>query len=140
MITKSVLLRMMPDATFKLFTEQINVWWPAERRHTNDPESTLHLYADGRFFERASDGYELELGRVIEWVAPLRIVLDFYIATGPAHPTKAEIQFAAEGGGTRVTITHTSTPESESLWDERAPRYERSWEIVLAALSIAATM
>src|SRR5215813_9711455 len=138
MITKSVLLRMTPDAAFRLFTEQISTWWPAERRHTNDPESTLHLDAGGRFFERTSDGCELELGRVIEWVAPQRIVLDFYIATGPAHPTKAEIQLAAEGGDTRVIITHTSTPESESLWNERAPRYGRAWEDVLAALSTAA--
>ena len=139
MITKSVLLGMTPDVAFRLFTEQISVWWPAERRHTNDPGSTLHLYADGRFFERASDGYEFELGRVVEWVAPERIVLDFYIATGPAYPTKAEIQFAAEGDGTRITITHTSKPESESLWNERASQYERSWETVLAALSRAAT-
>jgi hypothetical protein len=140
MITKSVLLRMTPDAAFRLFTGQISAWWPAERRHTSDPRSTLHLYADGRFFERASDGYELELGRVIEWTAPERIVLDFYIATGPAHPTRAEILFVAEGAGTRVTIIHTSAAESESLWDERAPRYERSWEVVLAALSAAAAI
>jgi|SRR5215469_8631327 len=140
MITKSVLLCLTPDAAFRLFTEEISVWWPAERRHTNDPNSTLHLNADGRFFERANDGRELELGRVIEWVVPQRIVLDFYIATGPANPTKAEIRFAAEAGGTRVTVIHTPTPESEHLWNERAARYERSWEIVLASLSRAAAM
>lgn len=140
MIIRSVLLPITPHAAFKLFTEQITAWWPAERRHTDDPASTLHLFADGRFFERASDGREIELGRVIEWLSPHRIVLDFYIATGPTHPTKVEIQFTADGSGTRVTIIHAPTPKSESLWNERAPRYERSWEMVLAALLTAATI
>ncbi len=138
MITKSVLLPLGPDAAFALFTEQISDWWPVERRHTNDQASSLHLHANGRFFERASDGREVELGRVVEWQAPHRIILDFYIATGPAHPTKAEIRFVPEDNGTRVTITHGPLPESEDLWTDRAPRYQRSWEIVLAALLWAA--
>lgn len=134
MITKSVLLPIGQAAAFKLFTEQISDWWPAERRHTNDQASSLHLHADGRFFERASDGREVELGRVVEWLAPERIVLDFYIATGPAHPTRAEVRFVPEGNGTRVTVSHGPLPVSKDLWTDRAPRYQRSWEAVLTAL------
>jgi uncharacterized protein YndB with AHSA1/START domain len=134
MITKSVALPLSVPQAFTLFTAQISAWWPADRRHTDDAESTLHLEATGRFFERTRDGREVDLGRVLEWQAPERIVLDFYIATGPAHPTQVEVTFTPETDGTRVTVTHMPKPESEALWRERAPRYERSWEIVLAAL------
>ena len=72
------------------------------------------------------------------WDVPTRIVLDFFIATGPEKPTEVEITFAADAGGTRVTVTHRPTAASADLWAERAPRYERSWELVLAALSRAA--
>ena len=138
MITKSVLLPVDPATAFRLFTEQINEWWPADRRHSGDPASSLHLRADGGFFERTSDGRVVALGRVVEWLAPRRIVLDFYIATGPTQPTRAEVRFVPEGNGTRVTVTHSPKPESENLWDDRAPRYERSWDIVFAALLRAA--
>ena len=134
MMIKSVLLRLAPDRAFSLFTEQISSWWPPDRRHTNDSNSTLYLESTGRFFERARDGREVDLGRVVEWRAPERIVLDFYIATGPAHPTKVEVTFAPEAEGTRVTVIHAPKPESEDLWEDRAPRYERAWASVLAAL------
>ena len=138
MMIKSVLLPLGPADAFKLFTSEISSWWPTDRRHTNDPESAIFIDPGGRFFERARDGREVELGRVLAWEERNRIELDFYIATGPAQPTAVEIVFVEEVGGTRVTVTHAPKAESESLWDERAPRYARSWEAVLAALVAAA--
>jgi hypothetical protein len=139
MMIKSVLLPLTPAEAFKLFTEAISAWWPADRRHTGDEASTLFLQADGRFFERARNGDEIDLGRVVEWQPRERIVLDFYLATGPAHPTQVDIAFVPEGDGTRVTVTHGPKPESLDLWDDRAPRYARSWEVVLAAMRSACT-
>ena len=92
----------------------------------------------GRFYERASDGREVELGQVRSFDPPSRILLDFFVATGPDKPTEVEIVFAALGTGTQVTVTHRPKLVSEALWTERAPRYERSWDVVLAALSQAA--
>jgi hypothetical protein len=137
MMTQSVHLRLPPADAFALFTARISDWWPPESRHLNDPLSTLHLHAGGRFFERASDGRELELGKVLLWEPGQRIVLDFYIATGPDKPTSVDVRFEPDGDGTRVTVTHRPKPESESLWTERAPRYARAWERVLAALGAA---
>jgi hypothetical protein len=138
MMVKSVLLPLAPVAAFQLFTEKIGAWWPADRRHTQDPASEIFLLESGRFFERARDGREVELGHVRSWDQPNRIVLDFFIATGPEKPTEVEIAFAAKGGGTQVTVMHRPKPSSATLWTERAPRYARSWDAVLAALSRAA--
>ncbi len=138
MISHSVLLPLDIDAAFALFTVEISQWWPADRRHTNDPGSKLFLRADGRFFERAGDGREVELGKVTAWQPPRRIVLDFYVATDTEHPTEAVITFEPEAGRTRVTVTHSAKPESADLWGDRAPRYARSWEVVMTALVAAA--
>ena len=138
MITKSVMLPLEPAAAFALFTEKINAWWPPERRHTRDPHSEIFLLATGRFYERTHEGDEVELGRVRSWERPSRILLDFYIATGPDHPTEVEIVFAADGRETRVTVIHRPKPESAELWTERAPRYERSWSFVLQSFAQAA--
>jgi hypothetical protein len=138
MIVKSVMLPLAPLAAFELFTQKIGAWWPADRRHTQDPASEIFLLQSGRFYERARDGHEVELGYVRSWELPSRILFDFFIATGPEKPTEVEITFAADEGGTRVTVIHRPKPSSEALWTERAPRYAHSWEVVLAALSQAA--
>jgi len=138
MITRSVLLPLDPGAAFTLFTARIAEWWPPERRHTGDPTSQIFLLPTGRFYEQARSGEEVDLGRVRAWEPPRRIVLDFYIATGPDQPTEVEIVFRPRGASTEVVVTHRATPASEALWTERAPKYERSWQAVLAALARAA--
>lgn len=138
MIEQSILLPLKPTQAFDLFTLQISAWWPPERRHLNDANSQLFLLEDGRFFERASDGTELDLGRVRVWDAPRRIVLDFYMGTDAAHPTEVEIRFEAEGDATRVCVRHGPRDSSAALWDQRAAVFERAWRSVLAALRAAA--
>ena len=138
MIVQSVVLPLAPAAAFALFTRRISEWWPPDRRHTRDPDSQIVLLPTGRFYERARDGQEVDLGHVRSWDAPNRILLDFFIATGPEKPTEVEIEFTACEQGTRVTVTHRPKPSSADLWSQRAPRYAQSWQAVLAALSRAA--
>jgi uncharacterized protein YndB with AHSA1/START domain len=141
MIEKSIVLPCSVERAFALFTEEISQWWPPGRRHTGDPESTMLLLASGRFFERARDGREVELGRVREWEPPSRLLLDFYPGTDADHPTEVEVRFAPEDAApaTRVTILHRPTPASEALFGASAPRYVASWDVVLPALREAAS-
>jgi uncharacterized protein YndB with AHSA1/START domain len=136
MIEKWVLLRCSPEAAFKLFTDRVSDWWPPSHRLTKDAESQLFLGPDGRFWERAGDGREMELGRVLRWEPPFRLTLDFYLGSSVARPTFVEVTFTAEGDGTRVTVHHRANPQSEELWALRAPVFEKSWDAVLAALVI----
>lgn len=134
MMVKSVVLPLAPVAAFELFTQRAGDWWPTGRRHTDDPESQIFLLQSGRFYERARNGHEVELGHVRSWDLPRRILLDFFVATGRERPTEVEITFALHDGGTRVTVIHRPTPASMAMWAEWAPRYEQSWNMVLAAL------
>jgi uncharacterized protein YndB with AHSA1/START domain len=135
MIKKSVVLACTPERAFSLFTEAASEWWPEDRRHTKDPTSEIRMLPTGRFWERAGDGHEAELGRVREWNPPHRLALDFYPGTDPQHPTLVVVTFVADGDGTLVTIEHGPTPASDDLWKQRAPRFQQSWELVLAALA-----
>lgn len=139
MIQRSVRLACSPEKAFALFTERISDWWPKERRHTKDPNSQLFLAPTGRFWERASDGHEVELGAVLAWEPPKRLLLDFYVGTSQEKPTQAEILFIPDEDGTRVLITHQPTPRSQDLWSQRAPLFTRSWQSVLQALLDAST-
>jgi uncharacterized protein YndB with AHSA1/START domain len=135
MIRKSILLSCPPREAFHIFTARISEWWPETHRLTKDPESHVFLEPGGRFAERARDGREMDLGRVLIWEPPNRLTLDFYMGTSAAQPTAVEVTFTPENGGTRVEIEHRSRPESEDLWHLRAPVFQRSWEAVLSALA-----
>jgi hypothetical protein len=113
MIDKSVFLPIPVQQAFDLFTTQIGQWWPADRRHLNDPSSALFLLETGRFYERAANGTELDLGRVRLWQSPRRIVLDFFVGS------------------------HRPSESSAALWEKRAPIFERSWDAVLSAVRAA---
>jgi uncharacterized protein YndB with AHSA1/START domain len=123
-----------------LFTAEVGAWWPPERRHTQDAASELFLLESGRFYERARDGREVELGKVIAWEAPARLVLEWYPGTDAEHPTEVEVKFVALPGDearTRVEVVHRPTEASRDLFGTRAPRYDASWDLVLRALSRA---
>jgi hypothetical protein len=137
MIRKTAYLACQPARAFTLFTERATHWWPKDVRHTADPESEIRMLATGRFWERASNGHEVELGRVLVWEPAQRLVLDFYPGTDERHPTEVVVSFREEKGGTRVVVEHSPKPESSTLWATGAPRFERSWTRVMAALAEA---
>lgn len=138
MILKSVVLACDPQRAFALFTEHAGLWWPADRRHTQDARSMIRIEAAGRFFERSNDGVEVELGAVLRFEPARRLLLDWYPGTGPADPTQVEVTFEAVDGGTRVTIHHGPGAAGELAFSRNAPAYARSWEVVLAALAALA--
>lgn len=134
MIVKSITLLCSPPRAFELFTQHASDWWPPERRHTNDASSTIAMLETGRFFERAGDGREVELGRVLAWRVGEELVLDWFPGTDADHPTRVVVSFVPDGETTRITIEHGPTPASDELYPSRAPRYAASWDLVLAAL------
>ncbi len=138
MIEKRVVLAVSHDRAFALFTEQIDAWWPSERRHIQPGPSVVVLTHE-RFFEVSGAGLTVELGAIRAWEPPHRIVLDWYPGTGADAPTEVEVTFVAEGEtATRVSVVHRAGPRSVELFPTRAPRYDGSWNLVLAALEGAA--
>lgn len=133
MIERSVLLPCEPERAFVLFTERAGEWWPAERRHTHDPDSAIIVEMAGRFYERARDGTEVELGIVRHFEPPTRLVLDWFPGTGPLAPTRVEVRFEAHGEGTRVTVLHSAGDAEIDRYRANAARYDASWQLVLSA-------
>jgi hypothetical protein len=133
-IERSAFLECSPAHAFALFTERASEWWPEMLRHTTDPGSEIRMVADGRFWERATDGHEVELGRVTMWDPPRRLALDFYPGTDTHHPTEVVVRFAREEGGTRIVVVHGPKAESADLWAAGAPGFERAWDLMLPAL------
>ena len=110
---------MRAERAFTLFTERASDWWPTPLRHTGDERSEIRMLAGGRFWERATECREVELGRVTAWEPPKRLILDFYPGTDEQHPTEVVVSFADEDHGTRVRVEHRPKAESAGRWADR---------------------
>jgi uncharacterized protein YndB with AHSA1/START domain len=137
MIVKTIELGCEPERAFRLFTERAGEWWPSDRRHTDDDASTIRMEREGRFYERAADGTEVQLGHVRRFEPPHRLALDWFPGTGAAHPTFVEVEFEPVEGGTRVTVTHGAGAAPTATYDANVRAYAGSWDLVLNALAEA---
>lgn len=103
-----------PAHAFRLFTEQIDLWWQRgpRFRHMTGPAAALHIEPGlgGRIFERADDRPAaplFEIGRIGAWEPPRRFLFSWRIANfAPDEQTEVEVCFDPVPGGTAVTVTH----------------------------------
>jgi len=111
----SVGVAVPPGQAFRIFTEQIELWWRRgpRFRHGRGERGLIALepQAGGRVFESFDlDGtpHVVEIGRIRIWQPPQRLLFDWQVAQGTAlERTEVEVLFEAVGDhGTRVTVTH----------------------------------
>jgi uncharacterized protein YndB with AHSA1/START domain len=109
-----------PEEAFRVFTEEVNLWWRRGRRFRNAPDDApgggglVHIEPreGGRLFESfetAAGEQVVEMGRVLVWQPPERLLLRWRAANfAPHEHTEVEVVFkaVASGKGTQVTVTH----------------------------------
>jgi uncharacterized protein YndB with AHSA1/START domain len=111
-IHRSVHVAVPPQRAFDLFTGHMGRWWHAGHHIAPKPFTDILIEPGpgGRWYERDEDGAETQWGKVLEWNPPQRVLLAWQLnaefAYDPDFLTELELAFEAEGGGTRVTLTH----------------------------------
>lgn len=135
-ITKSFGVKLSQSAAFHLFTADIARWWPLKSHSVFGDEAiscVVEPHAGGRIYEIHADGRQSEWGQVLAWDPPRRLACSWYPGRDSATAQELEVTFAAEDGGTRVTLAHSGW---ESL-GERGPAarndYDHGWDGVLQA-------
>jgi uncharacterized protein YndB with AHSA1/START domain len=104
-----------PAQAFRIFTEEIELWWRRGPRFRNAPDDSgliaLEPRMGGRVFESYTvDAVErvVEIGRIRVWDPPRRLLFDWRASNfAPAERTEVEVLFEATASGTRVTVTHS---------------------------------
>jgi uncharacterized protein YndB with AHSA1/START domain len=135
-VRKSVHVRAAPQAVFRTFTEHIDRWWPPSHRTLPGSVLSIEPAAGGQLCERAPSGEERQLGTVLEWDPPNRLVYTWMLGSPPGLHTVVQVRFVAEGDGTRVDVLHTEGTLGAEF-PTRATRFDRAWDTVLAHLVVA---
>jgi uncharacterized protein YndB with AHSA1/START domain len=110
----SVSVAVPPAEAFRLFTQEVNLWWRRGRRFRNAPGAAGIVHIEpgpgGRLFESFdTPGGEqvVEMGRTLAWEPPERLLLQWRAANfAPHEHTEVEVLFKPSAGGTLVTVLH----------------------------------
>jgi uncharacterized protein YndB with AHSA1/START domain len=103
------------EPAFRLFTDGLASWWPAEYTWSRDVLETIAIEPreGGRCFERGPHGFQCDWGRVLAWEPPRRVVFTWQISPrrepepDPAKAGEVEVRFEpGDDGGTRVALEH----------------------------------
>ena len=85
------------EHAFGVWTDRINLWWPAD--HTvsgrSDSEVVLEPQLGGRIFERTAEGVEHDWGEVTLWEPPHRLGYLWHLRSDRSAATQVEIRFVA---------------------------------------------
>lgn len=100
-----------PERAFEAFTAEIGAWWRPNTLFQTTPRSPGRLSFEpgegGRLIETLESGKVFEIGRVLAWEPPGRLVFSWRQANFPPElQTEVEVTFEAVGEETRVSVEH----------------------------------
>ncbi len=112
-VKRDLVVKTSRERAFRLFTAGMDRWWPREHHIGKSPMKTIVVEprVGGRWYTVSEDGTELDIGKVLTWDPPTRLVLAWQItadwAYDPAFVTEVEVGFIADGPrATRVSFEH----------------------------------
>jgi hypothetical protein len=136
-IIKSIQVSLPPDQAFDLFTRRMGEWWPLHTHACSPyalkaPARSVHVpdLVGGTVVETMSNGSTAPWGTVTEHLPAKRFAMTWHPGYEPELATYLSIDFVPEGGGTRITLTHSG-------WDARPDpaaareNYDGGWDGVL---------
>ena len=111
-VRKTIFVRATPEHTFATYVA--GGWWPKEHSilASGSPQKAVIIepHAGGRWYEVGEDGSECDWGQVLAWDPPRRLLLTWQIngnfEMDQSGSTELELNFTAEGDGTRVDLEH----------------------------------
>ena len=112
-VKKQIKVNAAREHAFKVFTKGMDRWWPREHHIGKSPlkEMFLEQRDGGRWYSLCEDGTECELGKVLSWEPPGRLLLAWQINADwqydPDFVTEVEVTFSALSiNQTEVVLEH----------------------------------
>jgi uncharacterized protein YciI/uncharacterized protein YndB with AHSA1/START domain len=146
-VKKQIVVETSQHRAFRAFTDGIDRWWPREHHIGASPLERMIVEprAGGRWYSICKDGSEVDIGKVVAWEPPQRLVLTWQITAqwqyDPAFSTEIEIQFLVENPRrTRVELEHRNLERygAESETVKKTFESDDAWQASLQAFAGAA--
>ena len=104
-------VKASPERAFSAFVGEIGAWWRPNGIFQTTPRAPGVLAFEagegGRLTETLESGKVFEIGRILVWEPPARLVFSWRQANFPPDlHTQVEVRFEAVGEETRVSVEH----------------------------------
>ncbi len=142
-VVKTLVVNCAPEDAFRYFTEDMAQWWPLNThsiigggsKGSKAPQTCVfESHKGGRIFERGDAGEEHDWGKVTAWEPPSRVAFTWHPGRKPETAQDVEVTFAADKGGTLVTLTHTGWERYGKDAAETREEYDGGWDLVFVEL------
>jgi uncharacterized protein YndB with AHSA1/START domain len=130
-VRKTIVVDASPETAFRVFTDQIETWWPLATHGVFGDDAERLAFIDGELVETAKDGRKAVWGRVLDWEPSRRLRMTWRPGfDADMADTELELRFAPEGDGTRVELEHGGWERLENGATSRS-NYDGGWVGVL---------
>jgi hypothetical protein len=135
MLERAIEVPVEPDRAFGVWTEQVNLWWPAGHSISRHPGARMAFEArmGGRLLERSPDGAEIVWAKVVGWQPPGRVQYAFLPGGSGEYSSDVDVFFTAVPGGTRLRLRHDLGEFTPDRWASMRGRFETMWDLLLPA-------
>ncbi len=146
-IRTSVVARCSPERAFRVFTDEMGSWWPAQT-HSRAAAEFEGLKVEriefqgrrgGQVLEHMSNGESLPWAEVTAWEPPSRFVLAWRPHSRPQPPTEVEVTFTPHEEGTLVVLEHRGWERLTEDFRELYADYAGGWIKTLSRFAEAAS-
>jgi len=135
-VRKEIRVPAEPEAAFRRFTDGIGAWWPRHTHSVSEDRCVAVRFEEGpegrSLVEEDADGRVHRWGLVSTWEPGHRLVFSWHPGKDTSLATEVEVTFAAEAGGTVVTLEHRGWEVLGDGARETREEYQHGWEPVLA--------
>lgn len=134
-VVKSVTVPCTPEQAFEIFTARIADWWPVEQMSMTAATAplkslTLEPREGGQIIEVAADGAEHIWGKIVSYDPGAHLVIDWHVGRPFSEATLIDITFAADGAGTKVSLTHSRWEALGESAEGMRGQYNTGWVLV----------
>jgi uncharacterized protein YndB with AHSA1/START domain len=112
-VRKNIRVNASQAHAFEVFTVGLDRWWPRKAKIGNAPVKAVAIEPrlGGRWYEVGEDGSQTDVGKVLVWEPPHRLVVSWDIngnwKPDPAVGSEVEIRFTPDGpDATVIDLEH----------------------------------
>jgi catechol 2,3-dioxygenase-like lactoylglutathione lyase family enzyme len=95
-----------PEHAFEAFTRDVGTWWPDGYSPPGKVDVLIEPAVGGACVMRIADGSAYRWGTVTAWEPGAHYGMDFTLAQDPDHPSRIDVRFSPDPGGTRLHFAH----------------------------------
>jgi uncharacterized protein YndB with AHSA1/START domain len=136
--TAQVTVDASPEDAFRIFTDEVGLWWRRGTPYWNDAERGLSIRIEPRVGGRFLEVYDLdnetgfEVGRVTAWEPGRRLAFTWSCLGWPEGVnTDVEVTFEPDGERTAVTLRHSGFERLGPDGEQLMAGYDSGWKEVI---------